>query len=106
MNRPSLLSAAQNASAPATDDTFAPILLELAEAVRAKGQLQTRLKAAEKTRDELAIKTKADTVLIRSLQVGKAALATKVRDRDEELRGKTQLLVVGAHHSLFSPPIY
>lgn len=68
--------------------------VELAEALRAKGQLQSRLKSAVDSRDELRVKVKADEKLIRQLQAERSILSVKVRDRDEELRGKAQLLVV------------
>lgn len=68
--------------------------VELAEALRAKGQLQTRLKSAEDSRDELRVRVKADEKLIKQLQAERSILSVKVRDRDEELQGKAQLLVV------------
>lgn len=68
--------------------------VELAEALRAKGQIQSRLKSAEDSRDELRVRVKADEKLIKQLQAERSILSVKVRDRDEELRGKAQLLVV------------
>lgn len=68
--------------------------VELAEALRAKGQLQSRLKSVEDSRDELRVRVKADEKLIKQLQAERSILSVKVRDRDEELRGKAQLLVV------------
>jgi len=65
---------------------------DLAEALRSKGQLQGRLKSAEEELQKLKIKTAADAKLIRSLVSEKTTLVTKVRDRDEELRGKAKLL--------------
>lgn len=81
-------------SLPSDPEGLSQIRIELAEALRAKGQLQTRLKSAEGTRDELRARVKADERLIKQLQADKAILSVRVRDRDEELRGKTQLLVV------------
>ncbi|KFY18392.1 hypothetical protein V493_08658 [Pseudogymnoascus sp. VKM F-4281 (FW-2241)] len=66
---------------------------DLAEALRAKGQLQRRLKVTEETLDGLKTRAKADSALIRDISAEKAQLILKVKDRDEELRGKTQLLV-------------
>ena len=88
------LSASQRPSSSSDHEGPPPIRVELAEALRAKGQLQTRLKSAEETRDELRARVKTDEKLIKHLQADKAILSVKVRDRDEELRGKTQLLVV------------
>lgn len=79
---------------PSRPEELSQIRVELAEALRSKGQLQTRLKSAERTRDELRARVKADERLIKQLQGDKAILSVRVRDRDEELRGKTQLLVV------------
>ena len=89
------LPAAHQSSAPLDREGLSQIRVELAEALRAKGQLQIRLKSAEETRDELRAKVKANERLIKQLLSDKATLALKVRDRDEELRGKAQLLVVG-----------
>jgi hypothetical protein len=66
----------------------------LAEALRAKGQLQSRLKIAEEELQRLTARTKADARLIKELTVEKTYLMTKVKDRDEELRGKAKLLEV------------
>jgi chromosome segregation ATPase len=67
---------------------------DLAEALRAKGQLQSRLKFAEDELDKLRVKTKTDTKLIKDLYAERAGLITKVKDRDEELKGKAKLLEV------------
>lgn len=75
--------------------------VELVEALRAKGQLQSRLKSAEDSRDELRARVKANEMLIKQLQAERSILSVKVRDRDEELRGKAQLLVVSSIPSSF-----
>lgn len=85
---------AHQSSSLSDHEGLSQIKVELAEALRAKGQLQGRLKSAEETRDELRARVKADERLIKHLQAEKAILSVKVRDRDEEVRGKTQLLVV------------
>ncbi|KAL5347689.1 autophagy protein 16, interacts with Atg12p-Atg5p [Pseudogymnoascus australis] len=66
---------------------------DLAEALRAKGQLQRRLKVTEETLERLKTRAKADSSLIRDISAERAQLILKVKDRDEELRGKTLLLV-------------
>jgi hypothetical protein len=71
---------------------------DLAEALRSKGHLQSRLKVAEEELDKLRIKSKADTKLIKDLYAERAVLQTKVKDRDEELRGKAKLLEVCIHN--------
>jgi hypothetical protein len=67
---------------------------DLAEALRSKGQLQSRLKAAEAELERVKTKNKSDTRLIKDLSGERVVLITKVRDRDEELRGKAKLLDV------------
>lgn len=67
---------------------------DLAEALRARGQLQSRLQLAENALERLKAKVKADSTLIKDLSAERTLLAIKVKDRDEELRGKAQLLVV------------
>lgn len=68
--------------------------LELAEALRSQGQLQSRLKVAEAELETLRTKTKNDARTIRILTNERNTLQTKVRDRDEELRGKSKLVEV------------
>lgn len=72
----------------------AQVKSDLAEALRAKGQLQRRLKVTEETLEGFKTRAKADSTLIRDISAERAQLILKVKDRDEELRGKTQLLVV------------
>ncbi|KFY74370.1 hypothetical protein V499_05596 [Pseudogymnoascus sp. VKM F-103] len=71
----------------------AQVKSNLAEALRAKGQLQRRLKVTEETLEGLKTRAKADSTLIGDLSAERAQLILKVKDRDEELRGKAQLLV-------------
>ena len=81
----------------------AQLKVNLAEALRSKGQLQTRLKTAEDELDKLKAKTATDNRLIRDLTSERNNLALKVKDRDEELKGKAKLLEVcdkGASTSL------
>lgn len=67
---------------------------DLAEALRSKGQLQSRLKLVEEEIQRSKGKAKADMKLIKDLSTERAILLTKVRDRDEELKGKSKLLEV------------
>ncbi|KFY09192.1 hypothetical protein V491_08345 [Pseudogymnoascus sp. VKM F-3775] len=76
-----------------SQEEIAQVKSDLAEALRAKGQLQRRLKVAEETLEGLKARAKADSTLIRDISAERAQLILKVRDRDEELRGKAQLLV-------------
>lgn len=70
---------------------------DLAEALRSKGQLQSRLKAAEDELDKLRLKSKIDFKAVKDLTAERAALIIKVKDRDEELKGKAKLLEVLRH---------
>jgi hypothetical protein len=79
--------------APANDGT-AQIRRDLAEALRSNGQLKLRVTAAEKELVTLRAKTKTDTKFIEDLSKERAVLAQKVKDRDEELKGKAKFLVV------------
>ncbi|KAH7343009.1 autophagy-related protein 16 [Rhexocercosporidium sp. MPI-PUGE-AT-0058] len=65
---------------------------DLAEALRSNGQLQARIKSAEAELVKLRAKSKTDTKQIEELSRDRAYLAQKLKDRDEEARGKTKLL--------------
>ncbi|RFU34937.1 hypothetical protein B7463_g1420, partial [Scytalidium lignicola] len=65
---------------------------DLAQALRSNGQLKSRLKTAEAELARLKAKTKTDTELVKELSGLRTVLTQKVRDRDEELRGKAKLL--------------
>jgi regulator of protease activity HflC (stomatin/prohibitin superfamily) len=62
--------------------------------LRANGQLKSRIAAAEKELVALRAKAKTDAKLVQDLTKERAVLAQKVRDRDEELKGKAKFLVV------------
>lgn len=76
------------------DPGVAQLRLEIAEALRSKGVLEVRLRAAEEELVRLRAKTKKDTKTISSLDVERAGLTTKLKDRDHELREKRKLLEV------------
>ncbi|PMD41429.1 autophagy protein 16 [Hyaloscypha variabilis F] len=84
---------ANDATTPSTThDGIAQIRGELAEALRSHGQLQARTKVAEAELVKLRAKSKSDGKLIEDLSKERAFLNQKLKDRDEELRGKTKLL--------------
>lgn len=83
-----------------TADMTIQLKSDLAEALRAKGQLQSRLKVAEDELVKLRLKSKTDTKIIKDLYAERGALIIKVRDRGEELKGKAKLLEV-SNHDLF-----
>ena len=62
--------------------------------MRSHGQLQARTKVAEAELVKLRAKSKLDGKLIEDLSKERAFLNQKLKDRDEELRGKTKLLDV------------
>lgn len=65
---------------------------DLAEALRQKGQLQSRLKTAEDELARLRNQTSADSRALRSLEAERKMLSRKLRDRDDELREKKKLV--------------
>jgi len=74
------------------NDGNAQIRSDLAEALRANGNLQSRIRIAETELIELRVKTKTDSKRIGDMTKERATLSQKVRDRDDELRGKARFL--------------
>ncbi|CAK7210632.1 autophagy protein 16, interacts with Atg12p-Atg5p [Sporothrix curviconia] len=70
----------------------AQLRVDLTEALRSQGKFESRLKAAQQELETLRIKTRNDAKSIRTLTAERNALAIKVRDRDEELHGKSKLV--------------
>ncbi|KAK6077836.1 Autophagy protein 16 [Seiridium cupressi] len=79
-------------SADSSDPTIAQLRLDLAEALRAKGQLQTKFKNADAELQKLRSKNKVDDKRIHDLTTERNSLTSKLRDRNEEVVGKTRLL--------------
>merc|ERR1712230_90158 len=75
-----------------TNDGTGQLRRDLAEALRSNGQLQTRVRNAEAELVKLRAKSRAETKQVEELSRERAYLAQKLKDRDEELRGKTKLL--------------
>lgn len=73
---------------------MAQLRSDLAEALRSKGQLHSRLKTAEEELERLRQKNKFDGRMVKDLSSERTILMIKVKDRDEELRGKAKLLEV------------
>jgi chromosome segregation ATPase len=82
------------AAAPVAEDTksTARLRVDLAEALRAKGSLQTRLKTAEEEVARLRAKTALDARTLRDLAASDKLLSRKLRDREDELRQKNKLV--------------
>ncbi|KAM3456864.1 hypothetical protein MY3296_001522 [Beauveria thailandica] len=78
---------------PGHDDaTTTQLRHDLAEALRAKGATETRLRAAEEELAKLRVKTKEDARSLRDLTSERTALTTRLKDREYELREKRKLV--------------
>lgn len=75
----------------------------LAETIRQKGQLESRLKDAEAELLKAKLHIKNDTETIRELTSDKSTLSIRLKDKNEELRGKAKLLEVCCHLLIFLP---
>ncbi|KAF9877505.1 autophagy protein 16 [Colletotrichum karsti] len=75
-----------------TDPSVNQLQLNLAEALRSNGTLQDRAKKAEEEVQVLRKKNKDDARQVRNLTAEKTALATKLKDREHELREKRKLV--------------
>ncbi|EHK48631.1 uncharacterized protein TrAtP1_009593 [Trichoderma atroviride] len=82
----------QPGEAAANDPGVAQLRLELAEALRSRGVAETRLRTAEEELDKLRSKTKQDTRSLKDLTTERTSLATKVNDREYELKEKRKLV--------------
>ncbi|KAJ9136876.1 hypothetical protein NKR23_g9442 [Pleurostoma richardsiae] len=94
--QPAPVTGPENSSSSGGGDvapgTLARLRLDLAEALRSRGHAQARLREAEAELHGLRARAAADARSARQLAAERTALRTKVRDRDEELRGKTKML--------------
>ena len=77
-----------------SNDGIVQLRHDLAQALRSSGQLQRRIKAAEMELINLKAKSKSDGKVIEDLSRERAIFNQKVKDRDEELKGKSKLLDV------------
>ncbi|OIW33775.1 autophagy protein 16 [Coniochaeta ligniaria NRRL 30616] len=90
---PSGTPSPQPADDPSTDTkSVSRLRIDLAEALRQKGQLQSRLKTAEDELARLRNQTSADSRALRLLEAERKTLSRKLRDRDDELREKKKLV--------------
>ncbi|KAI6082897.1 autophagy protein 16 [Hypoxylon rubiginosum] len=90
--KPPASKVTSTADAASSDANTVQIKLELAEALRSKGQLQSRLKVAEGELQKLRSKTKVDNKRISDLTIERNTLMAKLKDRNEELVGKNKML--------------
>ena len=68
--------------------------LDLAEALRSRGQLETRLRGAEEEVRRLRARAKTDERRVRDLVAERTALAARLKDRSEELVEKNRMVTV------------
>lgn len=81
-----------------TPDAVAKVRQDLSEAQRSRGLMETKLQSVTEELNKLKIQSSLDSKRIRELTKEKATLSTGLRDRDEELRGKTKLLEVRGYN--------
>ncbi len=72
--------------------TVAQIRQDLAKAQQERGDLQSRLDAVQRELETLKSKAKVDNKRIARLNASVSQLTVKLRDREEELRGKAKLI--------------
>ncbi|KAK0711398.1 autophagy-related protein 16 [Lasiosphaeris hirsuta] len=92
INRNKIASAPSPDADPNDTPLVARLRFELAEALRARGQFQSRLQTAEEELGRLRTKTTADSRAIRELTSERRVLVRKLMDREEELRVKNKLV--------------
>lgn len=85
---------------PTRGDTVAKVRKDLGEAQRSRGFMETRLQSVVEELHLLKIQSSLDSKRNSDLTKENLTLTTGIRDRDEELRGKTKLLEVRPHEVL------
>lgn len=75
-------------------DVLAKVREDLGEAQRSKGAMQVQLQSLSEEVAELRAQSQVDKKRIGELGVGKTNLVKRMRDLDEELKGKAKLLEV------------
>lgn len=79
-------------SSPPPSEALGQIRADLTAAQQERSDLQNRLSTSTKELETLKSKSKLDGRRIAHLSAGVTQMTVKMRDRDEELRGKTKLL--------------
>lgn len=75
-------------------DVLAKVREDLREAQRSKGAMQAQLQSLNEEVAELRTQSQVDKKRIEDLGLEKTNLVKRMRDLDEELKGKTKLLEV------------
>lgn len=81
-----------SSSASTHAEALARLRQDLGEAQRTKAEQQSRLRVLTEELEKLRTKSTRDIKRITELLTEKASNAVRMRDRDEELRGKSKLL--------------
>ena len=79
-------------SSPDAGNTIVKVRQDLAEAQRSRGLLEAKLQSVTDEFKNLKVQTSLDAKRIGELTKEKTLLTTGMRDRDEELKGKSKLL--------------
>ena len=91
-------STSEKQSSLVTDPTITELLkntrADLSEAQRSRSELEDRLKQLNAEFDKLRNKNAHDGRRLQNLEAERTNLQLRLRDRDEELRGKAKLLEV------------
>ena len=82
-----------NPSSP-SGDALTRARQDLSDAQHGKGMMQSRLDSLTEELQKLKLQTQLDSKRIKDLHVEKTALTTRMKDQDEELKGKAKLLEV------------
>lgn len=78
-------------------DALAKIRSDLSEAQRSKGAMELEVQGLAEETQRLRTQSKLDRKRISDLALERANLVTRMRDRDEELKGKAKLLEVSLY---------
>lgn len=81
-----------------SSEAISRIRHDLSVAQRSKGEIQAQLQQLSEDMQDLKAQSKADSKRINELMTERNALVTRIKDRDEELRGKAKLLMVSSLH--------
>ncbi len=79
---------------PSTDEAITQLKSSLSEAQRSKAEMQARLKACTEELEKLKSKYHQTWTRAQELSSEQTALASRLRDKEGELRGKAKLLEV------------
>ena len=78
----------------ATGDALTRARQDLSEAQRSKGVMQSRLEITTEELQKRKLQLQLDNKRIEELTAERVSLTTRMRDQDEELKGKGKLLEV------------